>query len=127
MQALLDKGAEVNAKDTATALMAASQEGHLEVVQALLAKGAIAEWQSLVTRSISDLNMTTTTAPQAGITGFDFAPANSVSTASGGTITVQQNFNRASRWMRVSDSRVYSALHLGPREANRYFFEYRRR
>ena len=42
VQALLAKGADVNAKDNdgATALMLASQNGHLDVVQALLAKGA---------------------------------------------------------------------------------------
>jgi ankyrin repeat protein len=42
VQALLDKGADVNVKKTdgATALMAASQLGHVEVVQLLLAKGA---------------------------------------------------------------------------------------
>ena len=42
VQALLAKGAEVNAKgnDGWTALILASQEGHLHVVQALLAKGA---------------------------------------------------------------------------------------
>ena len=42
VQALLAKGAEVNAKanDGVTALMAASEEGHGEVVEALLAKGA---------------------------------------------------------------------------------------
>jgi TPR repeat len=47
--------------------------------------------QSLVTRSISDLNMTTTTAPQTGITGFSFAPANNLFSQAGATITVQQN------------------------------------
>jgi ankyrin repeat protein len=42
VQALLDKGADVNAKKTngATALMAASQLGHTEVLELLLAKGA---------------------------------------------------------------------------------------
>ena len=42
VQALLAKGAEVNAKNNngVTALMAASLSGHLEVLQALLAKGA---------------------------------------------------------------------------------------
>jgi hypothetical protein len=42
VQALLAKGAEVNAKEEhgMTALMAASFKGHLDIVQALLAKGA---------------------------------------------------------------------------------------
>ena len=42
---LLDKDAEVNAKriDGATALMVASQNGHREVVRALLEKGAVEE------------------------------------------------------------------------------------
>ena len=42
VQALLDKGADVNEKanNGTTALIAASQEGHKEVVQALLDKGA---------------------------------------------------------------------------------------
>jgi ankyrin repeat protein len=42
VQALLDKGANVNAKrnDGATAVILASQNGHREVVQALLERGA---------------------------------------------------------------------------------------
>ena len=42
VQALLAKGADVNAKDSRglTALMMASQFGHVDVVQALIAKGA---------------------------------------------------------------------------------------
>ena len=42
VQALLDKGAEVNAKTNngVTALMSGLRAGHLDVVQALLAKGA---------------------------------------------------------------------------------------
>jgi len=42
VQALLVKGADVNAKtnNDATALIVASQAGHLDVVQALLTKGA---------------------------------------------------------------------------------------
>jgi uncharacterized protein len=42
VQALLAKGAEVNAKNNngATALIWASIQGHVDVVQALLAKGA---------------------------------------------------------------------------------------
>src|SRR5208337_5502443 len=42
IKSLLDKGAEVNAKNDngSTALMAASLQGHPEIVQALLAKGA---------------------------------------------------------------------------------------
>jgi ankyrin repeat protein len=42
VQALLDKGAEVNAKDKGgdTALMEAAFKGHLPVLQALLDKGA---------------------------------------------------------------------------------------
>ena len=52
MKALLDGGADVNAKGNqvfGTALMTASQNGHLDVVQALIAKGA-------------DVNAKTTTA-----------------------------------------------------------------
>ena len=42
VQALLDKGADVNVKanNGTTALIAAAQEGHIEVVRALLDKGA---------------------------------------------------------------------------------------
>ena len=42
MQALLDKGADVNAKqnDGLTALMTASPSGRVDFVQALIAKGA---------------------------------------------------------------------------------------
>jgi ankyrin repeat protein len=43
VQALLAKGADINAKEKkggTTALMVASLEGHLDIVQALLAKGA---------------------------------------------------------------------------------------
>ena len=42
VQLLLDKGADINAKDSngETALMEAADNGHLEVVKQLLAKGA---------------------------------------------------------------------------------------
>src|SRR5208283_3001198 len=42
LQALLDEGADVNAKDSSggTVLMLASRNGYKEVVQVLLAKGA---------------------------------------------------------------------------------------
>jgi predicted LPLAT superfamily acyltransferase len=59
VQALLAKGADVNAKGLGglTALMVASHKGHLDVVQALLAKGAdvnaktIAGWTALIVAS----------------------------------------------------------------------------
>jgi ankyrin repeat protein len=42
VEALLTKGADVNAKanNGSTALMAAAQTGHIEIVEALLARGA---------------------------------------------------------------------------------------
>jgi hypothetical protein len=56
VQALLAKGADINAKASngVTALVAASYPGHLDVVQALLAKGADVNAKAIGSRTALD-------------------------------------------------------------------------